>query len=426
MENLLLKNCRLVATQNRGREIISNYDILIGDGKILKIGKSIEEKCKKLDCSGKLAMPALFNAHTHASMSLLRGYNDDKELHEWLNDVWKIEAIMTPDDMKTGAMFACMEMVKTGTYGFIDMYFEMEKVAEAVNEIGMAGLLGYGMIDLSGPEKREEEISRTIRFVDWLSGKYENIIPVLAPHSIYTCSPELLEWVNKYSIEKNLLKTIHLSETRKEVEDCIEKNKITPVHYLERLGFLDEKSVFFHASFVDSNEAELLAKRNSKVVNCPVSNMKMATRGVFPLNCYENSGVSALLGTDGACSNNSLDMFQEMKFAALLQKFASGNALEAGAQQVFDMATINPGKSLGLNSGSIEPGKNANIAILDLRHFSLSPSRNILSNIVYSATGNAVSELLVSGKIVVRNGKLETADEEKIRSDFEEASARLY
>jgi 5-methylthioadenosine/S-adenosylhomocysteine deaminase len=424
METVLLKNCRMILTKNH--DLIHDYDILIENGSIARIAKTIEEKCQKLDCSRKLVMPALFNSHTHSSMALLRGYNDDKELQEWLNDIWKVEAMLTPMDMRIGALFAFMEMAKTGTYGFIDMYFEMEEVAKACNEIGLRGLLGYGMIDLSNDEKRGEEISRTKKFIEGISGKYENITPVLAPHSIYTCSPELLQWVTDYSHEKNVLKTIHLSETRKEVEDCIAMNKITPVHYLESLGFLDEKTVLFHASFIDQTEIGILEKRNSKVVHCPASNMKLATGGVFPLNACENSGIITLLGTDGACSNNSLDMFNEMKFAALLQKFTNHKASAASASQIMDMATSNPGNAFGFNNGSVEVGKRADLSILDLDNFSLSPTRNIISNLVYSNPGNSVTDLIVSGKFVVKDRKLVNMDENKIRDDFEEAVKRLY
>lgn len=426
MEDILLKNCRMVLTQDSDRKIVENYDILVENGKIKEISKNIGEKCEYIECSGKLIMPALFNAHTHSPMSLLRGYNDDKELQEWLGDVWKKEALLFPKDMRAGALYSAMEMAKTGTSGFIDMYFEMEEIAEASQKIGLTSFLGYGMIDLFSKEKMEREISRTKKFVEWVSGRYAGVFPVLAPHSIYTCSPELLEWAVRYSDEKKIPRTIHISETMKEVDDCIESRKMFPVHYLNSLGFLGEKTFLFHASFVGEEEAIIIAESGSKVVNCPVSNMKLATRGAFPMKMYERLGIKPLLGTDGACSNNSLDMFQEMKFSALLQKFSSGRATEATAQGVLDMATRNPGDSLGINSGSIEPGKSADITMLDLNHHSLGPKNRLVSNIVYSATGDCVSDLMVRGKFVVRDKILQNADEEQIRDDFEETAKRIF
>lgn len=426
MESILLKNCRFVLTQNARREILENCDILIENGIISEIAKKIGEKCETIDCSGKLVMPALFNAHTHSPMTLLRGYNDDKELKEWLNDVWKIEALLSPKDMKAGALYSAMEMAKTGTYGFMDMYFEMEEVAEACRKTGLTSFLGYGMIDLFSKEKTEKEISRTKKFVDWVSGRYEGVFPVLAPHSIYTCSPEMLSWTVEYSKEKNIPITIHLSETMKEVEDCLESRKMSPVHYLESIGFLGKKTFLFHASFVGEDEARILSKRGSSVVNCPASNMKLATMGSFPMRLYERHGIHTLLGTDGACSNNSLDMFQEMKFSALLQKFSSGRATEATAQGALDMATVKPGYSLGINNGSIEAGKSADIAILDLNHHSMGPKNRLVSNIVYSATGDCVSDLIVRGKIVLKDRMLQNADEERIRNDFEESAEKIF
>ena len=423
---MILRNCRMVITQNPGRDVVENYDILIENGRIAKVAKTIDEDAEKIDCSGKLVMPALFNAHTHSSMSLLRGYNDDKDLHEWLGDVWKVEAMLTPQDMRAGALFSFMEMAKTGTFGFMDMYFEMEEVAKACHEIGLCGFLGYGMIDLQDQEKREREIARTVKFATWLQDRYDGIVPVLAPHAIYTCSKDLLVWAGDYASRNGMLSTIHMSETRKEVEDCIKERNMTPVHYLDSTGFLGENTVLFHSSFVDADEIRILAQRGAKVVHCPASNMKLGTGGVFPLGAYEDSGMFPMLGTDGACSNNSLDMFSEMKFAALLQKFATEKPSSATARQVLDMATVNPAGMLGTGSGSIEEGKRADIAILDIRNVALGPTRNILSNVVYSSAGGAVSDMIVNGKIILRNGMLETMDEDSIRDGFESAARRLY
>ncbi len=420
---ILLKNCRVVVTQNAERSILKNIDILIEEGKIKEIAKNIDvsSECEIVDCSKKLVIPALFNAHTHASMVLFRGYRDDQELHAWLSDVWKVEAKLKPKHIYAGALFACMEMAKTGTYCFVDMYFEMEEVAKAASEIGLKAFLGYGMIDLFKEDKREKEIKTTEEFIKNIEGKFDGITPVLAPHAIYTCSKELLEWVNEFAKEKNLLKTIHLSETRKEVFDCVKVHGIRPVEYLEKINFLDCNTVLFHASWVTKGEIAIIAKANAKVVHCPASNMKLATGGAFPFREYKENGVTICLGTDGACSNNCLDMFREMKFAALLQKWFRWNGAEVNAQEILDTATVNPAKAFGLNSGSIEEGKEANLILLNLNHYSLRPERNVLSNIVYSATGNCVSELIVAGKFVVREGKLVNADEEKIIEKLEKA-----
>ncbi len=423
---LLLKNCRFILTQNQNRQVLENFDILVEDGMISKIAKSIEHDGESIDCSQKIAMPALFNGHTHSAMNLLRGYKDDQELHGWLNDLWKIEAKLTPKDMHIGALYACMEMARTGTYCFTDMYFEMEEVAKACNEIGLSAFLGYGMLDMHDDEKREKEIAKTVSFISWLSGRYENIKPILAPHAIYTCSEKLLDWVNNYAKEKNLFKSIHISETEKEVLDSIQSMNLRPVEYLDSIGFLDNKTTIFHASWINEQEIKILAKLGVSAVHCPASNMKLATGGLFPLREYIENKVNICLGTDGASSNNSLDMFVEMKFAALMQKWQRKQASAANAQEILDMATLNPAKAFGLSSGSLEPSKEANIALLDTKHYSLSPLRNVLSNIIYSAPGDAVSDMMVRGKFVLKDKKLCNADEERIRERFEEAANRLY
>ena len=422
MVEILLKNCRLVVTQNAKRDLLKDVDILIKNGMITKIGRNVGKNAEeKIDCSKKLVMPALFNAHTHASMVLMRGYRDDQELHAWLSDVWKVEARLKPRHIYAGALFACMEMAKTGTYCFVDMYFDMEEVARAASELGLKAFLGHAMLDFFTEERREEEIERTKKFIANVEGKYSGIKPVLAPHAIYTCSKELLEWVGEFAREKNLLKTIHLSETRKEVFDCVREHGLRPVEYLEKLNFLDSRTVIFHGSWVSRREIDILAKHGASAVHCPASNMKLATGGAFPMREYLQAGVTVCLGTDGACSNNSLDMFREMKFCALLQKWHRWNACELTAQQALDLATINPAKVFGLNSGSVEEGKDADIALINLEHYSMKPLLNPVSNLVYSATGSCVSDLLVAGNFVVRDGKLVNANEEKIVEIFEKA-----
>ncbi len=423
---MLLKNCRIVVTQNGARKILKDVDILVEEGRIKEIGRNLPKEGEAIDCSKKLVMPALFNAHTHASMVLMRGYRDDQELHAWLSDVWKVEAKLKPKHIYAGALFACMEMAKTGTYCFADMYFEMEEVVKAASEVGLKAFLGYGMIDFFSEEKREREIKRTKKFITSMEGKYPGIEPVLAPHAIYTCSKELLEWVNEFAKEKNLMKTIHLSETRKEVFDCIKEHGIRPVEYLEKLNFLDSSTVIFHGSWVSRKEIEILAKHGTSAVHCPTSNMKLATGGAFPMREYLQAGVNVCLGTDGACSNNSLDMFREMKFCALLQKWYRWNACELTAQQTLDLATVNPAKVFGMNSGSIEEGKEANLALIDLEHYSMKPLLNPVSNLVYSATGSCVSDLIVAGRFVVRDGRLVNAEEEKIVEIFEKAVKDLF
>jgi len=424
--DMLLKNCKVVITQNKDRQILKNVDILITGNKIEKIGKEINTNVDEIiDCSNKLVMPGLINMHTHSPMILLRGYRDDQELYDWLSDVWAIERKLKPRDIYVGALMACLEMIKTGTICFVDMYFHMNEVARAVEEIGLKAFLGYGMIDMWDEEKREFEIKETLRFIKSIKDK-ENIKPVVAPHGVYTCSKELLLEAKRISEEFNIPLTIHLSETRKEVYDTWKRYGKRPVEFLEEIGFLGKNVIAFHCSWVTKQEIKILAKSNVTVVSCPTSNMKLATGGAFPYREFKEAGANICLGTDGACSNNSLDMFQEMKFFALMQKWFRWNGKEVTAQECLDLTTVNPAKALNLNSGSVEEGKVADIITLNLDHFSLLPTKNVISNLVYSATGNCVSDVIINGKIIIRDGELLTVNEEKIKEKFEKAVKKLY
>jgi 5-methylthioadenosine/S-adenosylhomocysteine deaminase len=427
--NLLLKNCRVIITQNNNRDVLKNYDVLVENGKIIRIEKNINVSNKDyevIDCKNKVLMPGLINSHTHAAMTLLRGYRDDLPLDEWLNEVWKVEAKLNGRYVKIGTLMACLEMIKTGTVCFVDMYFFMDAAMEAVKESGMRAFLGYGMIDLFNEEKREREIKETIRFVETvLEENNERIKPVISPHAIYTCSEDLLVKSKELSEKYNLKLTIHLSETRKEVHWCIKEYNLRPVDYLEKINLLNENLITFHTSWLTKEEIKKIGKHKVSAVHCPTSNMKLATGGAFPYREMLENNILVSLGTDGACSNNSLDIFREMKFAALLQKWFRWNAKEMIAQQALDLATINPAKMLNLNIGSIEVGKDADIILLDINNYRLLPLKNIISNIVYSAIGDCVTDVMVKGKFLMKDKMLLTLDEEKVKEEFSKAVKEL-
>ncbi len=430
MSNIVLKNCAYVLTQNEKRDVLKNCNIVIEDGKIVSISKSINKRNHKeheiIDCSNKIVMPSFINAHTHSPMSLLRGYKDDEKLDEWLQAVWSIEEKMSKRDVRVGALFSCMEMVKSGITCFVDMYFHMDEVRKVVESVGMRAYLGYGMIDNDSDEKRKKELKEAERFIKSIEkNENEKIKAVVAPHSMYTCSEELLIKSKELAKKYGLFLTMHLAETRREVWYSIQKYALKPVEYLDKIGFLHKKTLLFHASWLTKGEIRIIGQRGSSVVHCPTSNMKLATGGAFPYREMIDYKVNIALGTDGACSNNSLNMFQEMKNAALIQKWFRWNAREMGAQQALDMATLIPAKILGLNSGSIEVGKEADVIVLDGKHYSLMPLTSIVSNIVYSAMPESVSHVMVQGEFIMRDRKLVNMDEEKIKEEFEKSTEGL-
>ncbi|MCD6403611.1 MAG: amidohydrolase [Nanoarchaeota archaeon] len=369
----------------------------------------------------KLAIPGLVNLHTHSPMTLFRGYGDDMELHEWLEEkIWPLEKKLTKKLVYLGSKLAIAEMLLNGITTFNDMYFFMDGVAEAVEESGIRGFLGYGMIDLFDKEKREKEIKETRSFVK-RAKRYERVVPTMTPHAIYTCSKELLEWTRDFAREKGLLIHIHLSETRKEVYDFLKKGK-RPVEYLDSLDFLGDDVIAAHVGWVTMNEMKILSKRGVSVAHCPVSNAKLAS-GVAPVPEMLKLGINVGLGTDGAASNNSLDLFQEMKFCALIHKVYRWDPTLVNAREVFEMATVKGAKALRLNAGEIAEGKLADIVLLDERSVGFQPLYDPISNLVYSKP--RVTDVIVDGRLVVRDGKILTFDVGETLREVEKVTGEM-
>lgn len=414
--SLLVKNAALI-TQNDKRSILHGFDILVEGSKIARIAKGIKEKAEfVLDAKGCFVVPGFVNCHNHAAMSLLRGYADDMELHSWLSSkIWPREAKLNSDDVYWGSLLACVEMIRGGTTCFADMYFFMDGVARAVEESGLRADISHGMIDLGNAEKREKELREGERIVREWSGKAGGRISAsFGPHAPYTCSRELLEKTLELSGKYGVRVQIHLSETRKEVFDVKKQTGKRPAEFLDSLGFLNSNVIASHCCWVSKSEVSLLAKRGVSAVHNPVSNAKLAGGNVMPVPEFFEAGANVALGTDGACSNNSLSMFESMKFAALLQKNARWDATVLNAQQALDLATCNGAKALGLNAGVIAEGKLADFSVLDLRKPNTVPVHNAVSNIVYSASASNVRDVVVGGKIVLLDGEIQTLDEEKI------------
>ncbi|MFH1470142.1 MAG: amidohydrolase family protein [Candidatus Micrarchaeota archaeon] len=408
---VLLKN-GLVVTQNKKRQI-QRLSILVEGNRITRIAKDIEEKAEfVIDCSNKLVMPGLSNTHGHLAMTLFRGYGDDMVLGEWLSKkIWPAEAKLTGDDVYWGSLFACLEMTKSGTTSCADMYFFMERSAEAVSKSGMRGLLCHGMIDLGDSEKADKELNASVSFISDWHGKGDGRISCsLGPHSIYTCSKDLLEKTVVLSKKKNLKVQLHLAETRKELNDSKKNFGKGPVEYAESLGLLMPNTVLAHCGWLSMSEIRTVAKKGAYVSHNPESNLKLAS-GIAPVSEMIGEGVSVSLGTDGAASNNSLSLFSSMKTCALIHKANRWDATVVNAQQTLDMATINGAKALGFDSGSLEEGKLADIITLDLNSPSLNPQHNLISNLVYSENGSSVRDVIIDGKIVMQNRKMLVFDE---------------
>lgn len=407
---------------------VRRASVLIEDDIIREISADLSPGDADIVIDGheKLMIPGLVNTHTHLSMTLFRGVADDLPLDRWLNDhIWPMEARLSGEYCYAGALLGCAEMIKSGTTAFNDMYFFMDDVARAVDEAGLRCVLSHGMIDLGDNEKRRAELKESRRIIRKCHGMADGRVMVaLGPHSPYTCSEELLKETASMAAEHGIKIHIHLSETEDEVKNVLERHGKTPVEFLDDTGVLGPGTVAAHCVWLSDDEMEILADRDVKVSHNPSSNMKLAS-GVSPVTRLIERGVNVSLGTDGAASNNNLDMIEEMKTASLLQKVSLQDPTALPARRVLEMATINGAESLGMDAGVIEEGKKADIVLLNVRRPHLVPWRNPASHLVYSASGSDVETVICNGEILLDGGELERINENYVMEVAEEAAEEL-
>ena len=414
--------------------VIKNGAVAIKGTKILDVGTS-QEIFKKytamtiISGEGKVVCPGLINTHTHAAMVYFRGIADDIPLKEWLeNHIWPAEnRWLSPEFVADAIELACLEMLKGGITTYNDMYFYEDAAGESTKRIGMRAVLGVGILDFPtvSAKTTDEYLHNAEQFVKNWKGD-ELITPCIAPHAVYSCSPETLK-KSKAMAEKFVVPLhIHVSETVWEVEETIAKYNKRPVELLEDIGFLDETVLAAHCTWVEGNEIELLAKRKVGVSHCMESNMKLAS-GFAPVVMMLMAGVKVTFGTDGAASNNDLNILSEMATTAKVHKALVHDPTVLDAKKVLLMATRWGAEVLGLGkvTGSLEKGKAADIVMADLKKPHLIPMYNIYSHIVYSMRPSDVEMVMVDGKIVVNEGELLTADESGILSKAEKWGEKI-
>lgn len=417
MVDILIRGGLLV-TMNPHRQIIKNGSVAIEGSRIVAVGERIKEKADiVIDARGKAVLPGLINGHTHLAMTLLRGFADDLPLDKWLSDkIWPMEKVMGPRDCYVGALLGSLEMIKSGTTCFADNYFHMDQVARAVITSGLRGVLSYGMIDRDDKKKMREEIRIGRNFVKSFHGKARGrILTMFGPHAPYTCSTECLLKVKELSRNFGVGIHIHLAESNEEVKQTMQRYGKRPVEYLDSIGFLGPEVLAAHCVWVSKKEIKMIKEKGVKPVHNPTSNMKMGS-GIAPVPEMLGVGIPVALGTDGAASNNSLDLFKEMKLAALLAKVRNFDPTVLPAMKALEMATINGAVALGLQEeiGSLEEGKKADLIAVNLKRPHLSPLHDIVSHLVYSARGSDVDTVIVDGKILMETGEVLTLDEEKV------------
>jgi 5-methylthioadenosine/S-adenosylhomocysteine deaminase len=371
----------------------------------------------------RIALPGLVNTHTHAAMTLLRGYADDMPLNEWLSTrIWPLEAHLTPVNVYWGTRLACLEMIRTGTVAFNDMYFFMDETARAVRDAGLRAVLSYGFIDLFDEDKREREIRETERFVSSLRAEDNSRIrPAVGPHAVYTVSREGLLWLADYAAEEKILIHVHLSETEKEVKDSERQWGMRPPRILDQCGILTPGTVAAHCCWLSREECALLACRGVHVSHNPVSNMKLAVHRAMPYHWLREEGVNVTLGTDGCASNNNLDLFGEMKAGAILQKFFWNSQTLLPAAEALHMATAAGARALRIGNGTLTPGEPADLVLIDRNAVCNTPLHTLESNMVYACTGSAVQTVICGGDILMLDRYI-PGEEEIIREATSAAS----
>lgn len=422
--SILIKNATIIASE------IKKGSLLIEDDKIAIINENLNSNDADEVINGerKVLIPGLVNTHTHLSMTLMRGLADDLPLDVWLNEhIWPVEAHLEGSHCYAGALLAGLEMIKSGSTCCNDMYFNMDDVARALDKAGLRALITHCMLDNGDEEKRKQEMKETERVIEKHHDTARGRIKVaISSHSPYTCSEELLRWTREKADETGLKIHIHISETQNEVQIVQEAHGMRPFQYLDDIGLLGPDVISAHSIWPSDDELEIIKEKGVKISHNPLSNMKLAS-GIAPITEMVDKNICVSLGTDGAASNNNLDLFQEMKTSALLQKVHKMDPTVLPAEKVFEMATLGGATALGMQEeiGTIEVGKKADLTLVNMKAPHLTPYRNPISHLVYSTEGSDADTVICNGQILMREGEVQVLDEKEVLQQAEEATEDL-
>lgn len=408
-------------------------DILIDNGKIRRIepaGSSplwdIAGDIEFMDCSGKVALPGFINMHTHSPMSLMRGIGEDMVFQDWLSKIWKVEDKLDKEYVYWATKVACLEMIRTGTTTFNDQYWFFDTSVQAAREMGLRIATGYDVMDKGSMEERERQKEQCMaKSEPYLGERGENgLIYNLAFHAVYSVSEDMMLWTAEYARKHDLNLHIHLSETRREVEECkAAHGGLTPVEYLDRLGILSSRVLAAHTLWVTPHDIELLAEHGVNCIHNINSNTKLASGYRFQYNEMRDAGINICIGTDGCASSNNLDMLEAMKTSAIFQKAWRDDPSALPLGELMDMATVNGAKALRFNGGRIVEGAVADISIIDTDNtFFLSPG-SFLANLVYSAHSDCVDSVICNGKFLMRHREI--PGEKEIISEARKVLAKI-
>ncbi len=425
--SLLLRG-GLVVTQDEKRHVVTG-DVLLEDGRIVTVGDVDRSADDVIDCSGCAILPGLINLHQHVANTLLRGVADDVPLEEMLPRASAIDAKLTRRDVQIGALLGCVEMIRSGTTSFHDLFYWEDEVARASRESGMRGFLSWVTLDEAFTTQHGSPLKNADAFV--AKQKDDPLVtPSVGVQGVYVASEETYAKAKEIADRRDVRIHTHLSETRGEVEAHRRKTGLRPVEWLEKIGFLGERVTAAHCTWVTMNEVRALARCGVSVAHCPVSNMKLASGGVAPVPEMLEAGVVVGLGTDSPISNNGMDVFADMKVAALLHKSTRWDARIMPAQTVLDLATIHAARALHVEReiGSIEVGKRADLAVVSLKGAHTTPfyPESVIRHLVYSGRGSDVQATIVDGKVLMAGGVVRTVDEADVIARAQETARELF
>lgn len=423
MSRLLIENADILTLDGEDR-ILLQADLAIDGKTIVAVGQAPAGFVAddKIDARDHVALPGFFNAHTHAAMTLQRGYAEDLDIARWFNErIWMMESALTEEDVYWGAALAACEMIRSGTVGFADHYFWMPQVMRVVAESGMKALLSWGVFGSDfAAEMGSTTLERTADFVsEFQNSANGRVKTILGPHSPYISSAKFLARTADMARQLGVGCHIHVAETREQLEKSLQEHGKTPVRYLADLGIFDNPSIAAHAIHITDEDIEILRDKRATVVQCVKTHMKLAM-GTTRVPDLIKAGVNVALGTDGPASNNDLDMLEVTRLSALIQKHDRHDATLMPSMQVLKLATQNGARAMGFaNSGVLQVGADADLILVDMRRPHLVPRHDLAANLVHSARGGDIAYVLVDGKILLRKGELTTLDEEKIRREAE-------
>ncbi len=383
-------------------------DILIDGGVIAKIVPADSEMlapqgAEVVDCTGRTAFPGLMNMHTHAGMSMMRGLGEDVDFHTWIDNLWEVEKMLDDEYVYHATRLACLEMIKTGTTTFADQYWYSESGHKAVAEMGLRALLCYVVLDHNDPAESEFQKKECEQWYEKAKKWQDQTLLGIGIHAIYTVREEMIVWAAEFARKNGLFIHTHISETKKEVDDCYAQHGMSPVEYLDKLGVLGPDVIAAHTLWLSEKDIQILAERGVTCVHNINSNLKLSSGYRFMYNELRDADANICIGTDGCASSNNLDVLEAMKTSAIVQKAWRNDPKVMPLNEVIAMATVNGGKALGLNVGKIEEGALADLIIINTDSYHFMSKGSFEANLVYSAHSDCVESVICNGKFIMRN-----------------------